>query len=381
MRVLIVEDDPLMAELVSALVRSLRPDAYLEVVSSVPGALDSWQSAPFELIICDWRVDGPLTGDVLVRRVRQTDQTVPVVMVTAQSSRAWVALISRLKVNEYIVKPFRPEALLERLKPYLSRSVPSDVSSREATTPDEWLGDIKGILLKLGSTHDPQQLLGTYEELIALSASELDARWREKAALTERLIRSASGLLFVTSGKGVSSLLDAIKVIGVEHAVQLAFAAQFGAEMDYSEPWMRDCFNSLEREAADVAHQAARLARMVGKDRQVVYTAGLLHNLGELAVLAALADYDRTQAAIPEADGMALIRQWGPSYGNRLRVVWRLPLALRELMGAAHRLPQGHRTQEQYLLRLAKLIASGATPPPEVGRWLRQSGLPDDLLN
>lgn len=70
------------------------------------------QSNSFDLIISDWNMPG-LTGAQFVSAIRTKDAVIPVVMVTAEAGRECILEMRKIGVNGYILKPFKPQALLD----------------------------------------------------------------------------------------------------------------------------------------------------------------------------------------------------------------------------------------------------------------------------
>ena len=71
---------------------------------------------PFDLIISDWNMPG-MKGIDLLRKVRSHPvmKTVPFILVTAESEKSQVVEGIQEGVSAYIVKPFSPDTLSQRL--------------------------------------------------------------------------------------------------------------------------------------------------------------------------------------------------------------------------------------------------------------------------
>lgn len=67
--------------------------------------------------------------------------------------------------------------------------------------------------------------------------------------------------------------------------------------------------------------------------------------------------------------------EWSQEYGNRLKVQWKLPLSLRELIGAVHFLPKDSTREDRLVMRAAALMAAGQESEDECQRLLRRIGL------
>ena len=117
-RVLIVEDEPMVAEVVE---RYLRRDGYeVHIVHDGKAALEAFASFQPDLVVLDLtlpRVD----GKEVCRRIRARSQT-PVVMLTARSEEIDKLVGLELGADDYITKPFSPRELVARVKAVLRRS-------------------------------------------------------------------------------------------------------------------------------------------------------------------------------------------------------------------------------------------------------------------
>ncbi|RQE74017.1 HDOD domain-containing protein [Pseudomonas aeruginosa] len=113
-------------------------------------------------------------------------------------------------------------------------------------------------------------------------------------------------------------------------------------------------FWDLSQRCADIAWE---LADALGADVERCYTAGLLHRLGDLALLRTLQDWCDGGGALDEARLDELLGRFGASFGSALRARWRLPLELRRLIAAAYQFG-GVLSREELILSLATQAAS-----------------------
>lgn len=119
-RILIVEDDPDMAELLSDLVES---EGWMPI--RVPSAEDAWRVLPehnVHLALIDHNLPG-LSGRAFAQRLRG-EKDVGIVMVTAAGSAADLVLGLEMAADDYVVKPFEPIELVARIKAVLRRFNP-----------------------------------------------------------------------------------------------------------------------------------------------------------------------------------------------------------------------------------------------------------------
>jgi DNA-binding response OmpR family regulator len=119
MRILIVEDDEVIASTMS---RGLTLHGYVvDHVPSAEAASTALLSEQFDLAIVDLGLPQE-DGTSLVRRIRRTNRTLPVVVVTARDSIADRVDTLDLGADDYLVKPVALAELLARCRAHLRRA-------------------------------------------------------------------------------------------------------------------------------------------------------------------------------------------------------------------------------------------------------------------
>ena len=120
-RILIVEDDPDMAELISDLVEA---EGWLPTCArSAEEADEILAKDRMQLVLVDHNLPGT-SGRTFAQRLRsQID--IGIVMVTAAGSAADRVLGLETAADDYVVKPFEPIELTARIKAVLRRTIPS----------------------------------------------------------------------------------------------------------------------------------------------------------------------------------------------------------------------------------------------------------------
>ena len=111
-RVIIVEDDPMVAQLNAACLRAIEGFEVAGVFSNGLEALDFLKANPVELAIVD--IYMPVCGGVgLLRRMRGAWIQTSVILVTAATEMQVVVDAMELGIEDYIIKPFSYERLRE----------------------------------------------------------------------------------------------------------------------------------------------------------------------------------------------------------------------------------------------------------------------------
>jgi two-component system phosphate regulon response regulator PhoB len=122
-RILIVEDEPAIAELIAV---NLRHNGFQPVwaIDAETAQRELDEILP-DVILLDWMLPGE-SGLTLARKWRASVRTkaVPILMLTARGDEADRVAGLDAGADDYIVKPFSPRELLARIRAVLRRRVP-----------------------------------------------------------------------------------------------------------------------------------------------------------------------------------------------------------------------------------------------------------------
>ena len=123
-RILIVEDEPTVAEVVD---RYLRRDGYdVSVAHDGIQAMEAYDRFQPDLVVLDVMLPG-LDGMEVCRQIRSR-ATTPIIMLTARGDEVDKLVGLQIGADDYVTKPFSPRELAARVKAVLRRSsaVPQD---------------------------------------------------------------------------------------------------------------------------------------------------------------------------------------------------------------------------------------------------------------
>ena len=115
-KVLIVDDFATMRRIIKNTLGRL---GHKEVLEAENGA-DAWktleENSDVDVLVTDWNMP-EMNGLELVKKVRADERFVdtPIIMVTTEGGKAEVITALKAGVNNYIVKPFTPAVLKEKL--------------------------------------------------------------------------------------------------------------------------------------------------------------------------------------------------------------------------------------------------------------------------
>lgn len=120
MKFLVVDDSPTMRRIV---INALRQFNWNEVVEAKDGleALEHLNVGSFDFVITDWNMPN-MNGLELTQQIRSIDTIshLPILMVTTRGQKADIIEALKARVNNYMVKPFTPQALKEKVDLILS---------------------------------------------------------------------------------------------------------------------------------------------------------------------------------------------------------------------------------------------------------------------
>jgi len=116
MKVMIVDDFATMRKIVKNILMQL---GFKNFVEADDGSV-AWgmlQKEPVDFIVSDWNMP-KMPGIELLKKVRADDRfkDIPFLMVTAEAQKENIIEAVKAKVSNYIVKPFTPETLSEKIE-------------------------------------------------------------------------------------------------------------------------------------------------------------------------------------------------------------------------------------------------------------------------
>ncbi|WP_458042355.1 MULTISPECIES: response regulator [Bacteria] len=126
-RVLLVEDEPDLAEPLAYLLR--REGYEVEIAEDGPAAVSAFEERGCDIVLLDLMLPG-MSGTEVCRRIRQTS-AVPIVMVTAKDSEVDIVVGLELGADDYVTKPYSARELLARMRAVLRRTAEPDADLEE----------------------------------------------------------------------------------------------------------------------------------------------------------------------------------------------------------------------------------------------------------
>ena len=192
-RVLVVEDESAIAELISI---NLRHAGYeVTIATTADQAQSEVDRVLPELVVLDWMLPGQ-TGLALAKRWRSQARTreLPVIMLTARADEDDKIAGLDAGADDYLTKPFSPKELLARVRAVLRRRAPTALDSAVRLgslqiDPATRRVQGEGREVRLGPTEFKLlHFLMTHPERVHSRASLLDRVWGDHVFIEERTV-------------------------------------------------------------------------------------------------------------------------------------------------------------------------------------------------
>ena len=124
MRYLVVDDSPSMRKIIISALRTLGIEDIVEAGDGQEG-LAKIYTEKVDFVITDWNMP-KMTGLELTKAIRADNaiKNLPVLMVSTREFKQDIIEAHHAKVNNYIVKPFTPQVLKEKIDTILKTVEP-----------------------------------------------------------------------------------------------------------------------------------------------------------------------------------------------------------------------------------------------------------------
>jgi two-component system chemotaxis response regulator CheY len=119
MRVMLIDDSKTMRNIQKSVLRQLG-HTELEEACDGQDALSKIGAFNPELILVDWNMP-IMDGLTFVKTYRKVNKTTPMIMVTTEAEKVRVIEAIKAGVNNYVVKPFTPDLLGQRINETMAK--------------------------------------------------------------------------------------------------------------------------------------------------------------------------------------------------------------------------------------------------------------------
>lgn len=136
MKILIVDDSGMIRSVLKKYLSDLGVKEFVEAPDGVM-ALRAMAIHKIDLVFMDWNMPN-LSGIEALKKLKANAATraIPVIMVTSESEKAHILDAVKAGAANYVIKPFSPAVIKEKMAPYLAppqAAAPKDAAGQTAT--------------------------------------------------------------------------------------------------------------------------------------------------------------------------------------------------------------------------------------------------------
>lgn len=320
MKLLLVDDDPHILKSIPRILSVERPDWDVQTADCGGAALARMEHESFNVVLTDLRMPD-MNGLELTKQISQLHPETLRVILTGQPNVESM-LEAMGATHQYLSKPFDPDKLVDLLD-----RIEMVLSSLESPRILDLIGKcnalppVPGIYLKIKEAVDSEKC----------SAREIGRILSEDPGLAAKALQIANSPLY-GQRTPVPSIEQAINVLGMKTMASLALAQSLQPQSD--PPEVEKLLREILEHSLAVATTARGLAAESNQtsERDAAFTAGLLHDIGKLALLRAFpTEYlNLVRTARESGQGIHELETsvWGGHHagvGAYLLSVWGLP--------------------------------------------------------
>lgn len=119
MKILLVDDSRTIRNIQKGTLKTLGYEDVIEASDGLDALRVMGETKP-DLMLVDWNMPN-MDGISLIRKVRETDRSLPIIMCTTEAEKSRVLEAVKAGVNNYVVKPFTAQTLAEKINQTMAK--------------------------------------------------------------------------------------------------------------------------------------------------------------------------------------------------------------------------------------------------------------------
>jgi HD-like signal output (HDOD) protein/ActR/RegA family two-component response regulator len=327
MRLLFVDDEPRILQALKQSLRTKRREWEMLFAEGGAAALEELGRAPFDAVITDMRMPG-IDGAELLRRVKGLQPQALRVVLSGHVDDSTAVRAAGI-AHRFLAKPCDSDVLMANLHEALAlRTRLGSEEMKKCIAGIAGVPSLPGACLKLSKALEDEDV--ALDEVTRIIEADVGM-----AGKVLQLVNSS----FFGLSRRIAGIGQAVRSLGL-HTIRSLVMAQVlyeefqGADVET----MR-----IEQEHALLAARYARAFPLEARRTELAVTAALLHNVGQLALMARLPEDYRANHEYAAAHGVSLVdaerTRLGVTHadvGAYLLDLWGLPHEVTEAVGAHH---------------------------------------------
>jgi len=325
--ILFVDDEPSLLAGLRRMLYSMRSEWSMRFVGSAPEALEMLREHPADVVVSDMRMP-VMDGATFLTHVREEFPDTVRIILSGYTEFA-SALRSVPVAHQFLNKPCDSAML----KTAVQRSC--ELQQRLMST------GLRRLVGAVGALPSPPHILENLNRCLASNEPSIDEVAKVISgdiAMTAKLLQLANSAFFGLA-REVREVSQAIAYLGLATVRDLATAAEAFRSFTSTDPDIVSWVTELEAHSADVATIASQLTD--DRDRAMdAYSAGLLHDIGNLVLATTATDKFRSLRASTAGDPIGnereLLGATHADLGAYLLTLWGLPYGLVDAVAHSH---------------------------------------------
>jgi HD-like signal output (HDOD) protein/CheY-like chemotaxis protein len=326
-RILFVDDDPLVLQGLKRMLYPMRKEWEMRFAGGASEALAMMASQPADVVISDMRMPVMNGAQLLNEIMQRHPRAIRIILSGYADTEMTMQCVGG--THQFLSKPCDGETLR--------------ASVARALELDRWIGSdsLKNLVTQMKTMPSlPELYFKLVHELNNpdVSLENVGSIISQDAAMTAKILQLVNSAFFGLSRR-ICDAHDAVVQLGLEMVKALVLAIHVFSEFELRGTAKADMAD-LQQHSLLTAVNAKQIAELEGQTREVAgaaFTAGLLHDVGRLVLLANFADRwhevishsKQHQISISESE-RAILGVNHAEIGAYLLGLWGLPVALVE---------------------------------------------------